>query len=109
MSFGVAHGHLAYRVDEQLTRLRHGLLRGPVERNDELVRVLAHAEAPHELFGSLRRLRKRNAHIGIAEEAVGSAERLHGRLAPLLEGRAQCRRSVGAGEALELRRRDIGP
>ena len=53
----------------------HGRLGGAVHGGDEFVGLLAQAEGAHQAFDLLQALGQRNLHLGIAEEAVGAAER----------------------------------
>jgi hypothetical protein len=70
----VLHRHLAHGIDKQLPRLWHRRLGGAVKREDELVRLSSHAEAPHHLLGPLQRLRKRDLHPRVGEKPVGAPQ-----------------------------------
>lgn len=98
----VLHRHLADRVDEQRSRLQHRGFRGAVQRDNELVGVPSHAEAPHQLFGALQGLGERNFDLRIGEKAVAAPEIGRRGRGALLQRRFQARRRLLAGDALQL-------
>jgi hypothetical protein len=73
--------------------------------NNELVGVLAHADLAHHRLVSLERIRKRDLHRVVAEEAVGLAEVRDCRLGALLERRLETRAGFLIGNLVELGRR----
>ena len=84
-ALGIANRHLPDRIDEELPRLGHRRFRGAVHGEDQLVGVLAHADSAHHLLGAGQRIRQRDFHLRIAEEAVGATELRHGGVGTLLQ------------------------
>ena len=105
----VLYGHVFHRLDEEYLRLRHRRLGCAVHGHDELVGVLAHAEAAHGALGPLRRFGQRDLDLRIAEETVDAAQVRHGGEATLLQRGLQRGGGVLPGDRFKLGSRSDGP